>query len=56
MDIDTLAQLRALYRPQGLALSRQLEHLDPHCIASIGLSPFAVPATGGAVVHEARRR
>lgn len=49
MDIDTLEQLREHYPPaQGRALSKQLDHLDPHCIAFIGLSPFAVLATGGA--------
>ncbi|KAB8064669.1 pyridoxamine 5'-phosphate oxidase family protein [Janthinobacterium violaceinigrum] len=45
----TLEQLRAHYPPvQGRALSKQLDRLDPHCIAFIGLSPFAVLATGGA--------
>ncbi|KAB8050053.1 pyridoxamine 5'-phosphate oxidase family protein [Janthinobacterium rivuli] len=45
----TLEQLRAHYPPaQGRSLSKQLDHLDPHCIAFIGLSPFAVLATGGA--------
>ena len=45
----TLEQLRAHYPPaQGRSLSKQLAHLDPHCIAFIGLSPFAVLATGGA--------
>ncbi|OEZ89508.1 pyridoxamine 5'-phosphate oxidase [Janthinobacterium sp. HH106] len=49
MDIDSLEQLRAHYPPaQGRALSKQLDHLDPHCIAFIGLSPFVVLATGGA--------
>ncbi|NHQ91265.1 pyridoxamine 5'-phosphate oxidase family protein [Janthinobacterium lividum] len=49
MDITTLEQLRAHYSlAQGRALSKQLDHLDPHCIAFIGLSPFAVLATGGA--------
>ncbi|WP_409026678.1 pyridoxamine 5'-phosphate oxidase family protein [Janthinobacterium sp. SUN098] len=49
MEIDSLEQLRALYPPaQGRALSKQLDHLDPHCIAFIGLSPFVVLATGGA--------
>ncbi|AYM75894.1 pyridoxamine 5'-phosphate oxidase family protein [Janthinobacterium agaricidamnosum] len=49
MEIDSLEQLRAHYPPaQGRALSKQLDHLDPHCIAFIGLSPFVVLATGGA--------
>lgn len=49
MGIDSLEQLRAHYPPaQGRALSKQLGYLDPHCIAFIGLSPFAVLATGGA--------
>ena len=49
MEIDSLEQLRAHYPPaQGRALSKQLDRLDPHCIAFIGLSPFAVLATGGA--------
>ena len=49
MEIDSLEQLRAHYpAAQGRALSKQLDHLDPHCIAFIGLSPFAVLATGGA--------
>lgn len=49
MEIDSLEQLRAHYPPaQGRSLSKQLDHLDPHCIAFIGLSPFVVLATGGA--------
>ena len=49
MEIDSLEQLRAHYPPaQGRSLSKQLDRLDPHCIAFIGLSPFAVLATGGA--------
>ena len=49
MEINSLEQLRAHYPPaQGRSLSKQLDHLDPHCIAFIGLSPFVVLATGGA--------
>ena len=49
MEIDSLEQLRAHYPPaQGRSLSKQLDRLDPHCIAFIGLSPFVVLATGGA--------
>jgi len=49
VEIDSLEQLRAHYPPaQGRSLSKQLDHLDPHCIAFIGLSPFVVLATGGA--------
>ena len=49
MRIDSIEQLRAHYPPaQGRSLSKQLDHLDPHCIAFIGLSPFVVLATGGA--------
>ena len=49
MEIDSLEQLREYYPPaQGRAVSKQLDHLDRHCIAFIGLSPFAVLATGGA--------
>jgi PPOX class probable FMN-dependent enzyme len=49
MEIDSLEQLRAHYpAAQGRALSKQLDYLDPHCIAFIGLSPFVVLATGGA--------
>ena len=48
MEINSLEQLRAHYPPaQGRSLSKQLDHLDPHCIAFIGLSPFVVLATGG---------
>lgn len=49
MRIDSVEQLRAHYPPaQGRALSKQLDHLDPHCVAFIGLSPFVVMATGAA--------
>lgn len=45
MEIASLEQLRAHYPPaQGRSLSKQLDRLDPHCIAFIGLSPFAVLA------------
>ena len=48
MEINSLEQLRAHYPPaQGRSLSKQLDRLDPHCIAFIGLSPFVVLATGG---------
>ena len=49
MEIDSVEQLRSHYRPaQGRALDKQLDHLDPHCIHFIGLSPFVVLATGAA--------
>ena len=49
MEIDSVEQLRGHYRPaQGRALDKQLDHLDPHCMHFIGLSPFVVLATGAA--------
>lgn len=49
MNIDSIAALRALYPPaKERALRKQLDRLDPHCRRFIGLSPFAVLASGGA--------
>ena len=44
--IDSLALLRTLYAPaKGRAVQKQLDALDPHCRAFIGLSPFLVLST-----------
>jgi len=46
---DTIERLRALYPPtKKRSILKQLDHLDPHCIRFIGLSPFLVIATSGA--------
>lgn len=47
--ITSPAALRALYgAPSPRALAKQLDHVDRHCRAFIGLSPFLVLATQGA--------
>jgi uncharacterized protein len=48
-QIETTAALRALYgEPHTLAVAKQLDRLDRHCRAFIGLSPFLILATQGA--------
>lgn len=46
--IESIAQLREIYKPAaGRAVTKQLDHLDPHCRSFIGLSPFLALATQG---------
>ena len=53
MNIDTLAQLRALYAaPKERSVKKQLSALDMHCRSFIALSPFITLAScsaGGAM-------
>ncbi len=43
------ADLRALYgEPGKLAVGKELRHLDKHCVAFIGLSPFLMIGSTGA--------
>lgn len=47
--IETTDSLRAIYgAPKGRSVAKQLDRLDRHCRAFIGLSPFLVIATQGA--------
>jgi PPOX class probable FMN-dependent enzyme len=55
--IDTLEALRERYAPaHGRSVAKQLNRLDPHCIAFIALSPFVVLATGGSGEMDASPR
>ncbi|BCP52566.1 pyridoxamine 5'-phosphate oxidase-like FMN-binding protein [Kaistia sp. 32K] len=47
--IETMESLRAIYgAPKARSVAKQLDRLDRHCRAFIGLSPFLVLATQGA--------
>jgi PPOX class probable FMN-dependent enzyme len=47
--IDSLDKLRGAYPPaKERSLKKQLDHLDPHCLRFIALSPFVVLASGSA--------
>lgn len=44
--VETVEQLRALYRPPGrVSMAKEIDHLDSHCRAFIAHSPLAVLAT-----------
>jgi len=48
MQISSLSQLRELYAPAtGRALAKALDHLDPHCLRFVALSPFVLLASAG---------
>lgn len=45
-DVDSPQSLRGLYpAAKERALRKELDHLDPHCLRFIGLSPFVVLAS-----------
>lgn len=55
--IDSIEALRERYsHPQGRALTKQLDALDPHCTRFIALSPFIVIASAGALALDASPR
>jgi len=49
VDIARVDELRTIYRPPGRgALDKQIDHLDPSCVAFLAHAPFVVIATADA--------